>query len=479
MKLQLVLPQEENYQPLNEGWWLPLGLTSIGTSVKASHPDVEVEILDGRHVPNDEISNRLDGDIVGFGPSVTSYVPALRMAKELKEKSPSSLVVFGGPYVTPMSGTILMRRSFIDGIVAMDGEESLEKIVAGGLSGEVPNLTFGGELISEDLQAHARERGLDIVRGPVRKTPRRMIRVKDAPFPDISLLPDLEKYWQDFWRTYPQHDGKGIIATAAQRGCTYRARKGGGCFFCSRVDNKYRVTDPKEYAEYVKLLEGKFGANIIEESSDDLVANKNWLRRFADAYEELGLTVEYRLFGRADKIDEETISLLKRIRAQSVFVGYESGDEDMLKVCNKSLSLDRARHSTKLLVNAGIEVVGAFILGFPGESERSVDNTVGFAQEMYEMGVGTISYAILTPLPPSPAWQFMRAQPLAVLQSRLRRGVTLGTDYGNSDVLDPVELQQDFVGAFCEVEYDYLTDRLRELSEISEVDTGDFVPSAN
>lgn len=222
MKLQLVLPQEENYRPLPEGWWLPLGLLSIASYVKQIRPHVDIEILDGRRIPNKDIGKRLDADVIGFGPSVTSYLPAIRMAEEVKNRSPSSLIMFGGPYVTPIAEAVLANRPYIDAVVVHDGEEALGGIVRNrGLSAEIPNLVYRNSS------------GRTFI-----KTPRKELNLKEMPFPDVTLLSDMEKYWQDFWKTYPEYRGKKIVSTAAQRGCPYRAGKAGGCFFAAgRIKN--------------------------------------------------------------------------------------------------------------------------------------------------------------------------------------------------------------------------------------------------
>lgn len=437
-----------------------MGLLSIASYVKQISPPIDIEILDGRRIPNKDIGKRLDADVIGFGPSVTSYLPAIRMAEEVKNRSPSSLIVFGGPYVTPIAEAVLANRPSIDAVVVHDGEEALDGIVRNrGLSAEIPNLVYRNSS------------GRTVI-----KTPRKELNLKETPFPDVTLLSDMEKYWQDFWKTYPVYHGKKIISTAAQRGCPYRAGKAGGCFFCSRSDKKYRVADPHAYAQYILNLQTNYGVDIIEESSDDFAGNVGWLKKFVHAYEALGLNVAYRIFGRADNITEESVNLLKRINTESVLIGYESGDEEMLRGCNKGFSLETSLRATELLSSEGIDIIGAFILGFVGENEKSIDNTINFAEKVHKMGVDTISYSVLTPLPPSRAWEYMVGRKKEISNSRKKHGLEGVPRYFNSDILDPRELQRDFVNAFCEVDYDFVTEKLKELGKIGKHETGEFIP---
>lgn len=217
-----------------------------------------------------------------------------------------------------------------------------------------------------------------------------------------------------------------------------------------------------KYAEYIKALETNFGADIIEESSYNLTGNIHWLREFAQEYEALDLKASFRIFGRDSSVMLSALVLLKRINTESVLIGYESGDETMLSNCNKGFSLKTSLRATELLSMEGIDIIGAFILGFVGESEKTIDKTIEFARKVHNMGVNAISYSLLTPLPPSKAWNYMLDRKKEVLASRKTHGLTGVPCYFSSDMLDPLELQRDFINAFCHANYDIVMRKLKE-----------------
>jgi radical SAM superfamily enzyme YgiQ (UPF0313 family) len=63
-------------------------------------------------------------------------------------------------------------------------------------------------------------------------------------------------------------------------------------------------------------------------------------------------------------------------------VGYESGDQQILKNIKKGATIERARQFTKDCHKLGLVVHGDFILGLPGETRDTIKNTINFAKEL-------------------------------------------------------------------------------------------------
>lgn len=76
--------------------------------------------------------------------------------------------------------------------------------------------------------------------------------------------------------------------------------------------------------------------------------------------------------------DEEIYDLMRRSGCRAVFLGIESGDDDVLRNMVKSSHGDQYRFGIERLHERGIATFASFICGFPGETERSVQNTVDF-----------------------------------------------------------------------------------------------------
>ena len=81
-------------------------------------------------------------------------------------------------------------------------------------------------------------------------------------------------------------------------------------------------------------------------------------------------------------VDRETLKILKEGGLRLLVVGYESGNAQILKNVRKGVSLERARAFTRDCHDVGVLIHGAFILGLPGESRKTIKETMRFAREM-------------------------------------------------------------------------------------------------
>jgi hopanoid biosynthesis associated radical SAM protein HpnJ len=80
--------------------------------------------------------------------------------------------------------------------------------------------------------------------------------------------------------------------------------------------------------------------------------------------------------------DYETLKAMKEAGCRLLIVGYESGDPQILKNIKKGATVERARQFTKDCHRLGLVIHGDFILGLPGETHQTINNTIAFAKEL-------------------------------------------------------------------------------------------------
>ncbi|HEY1801213.1 MAG TPA: hopanoid biosynthesis associated radical SAM protein HpnJ [Terriglobales bacterium] len=80
--------------------------------------------------------------------------------------------------------------------------------------------------------------------------------------------------------------------------------------------------------------------------------------------------------------DFETLKAMKEAGCRLLIVGYESGDQQILKNIKKGATVERARQFTKDCHKLGLVIHGDFILGLPGETRETIKNTISFAKEL-------------------------------------------------------------------------------------------------
>jgi radical SAM superfamily enzyme YgiQ (UPF0313 family) len=112
--------------------------------------------------------------------------------------------------------------------------------------------------------------------------------------------------------------------------------------------------------------------------------------------------LKYRVELRATQLDRELAEYLGQTGCLVAGIGIESGNDDILKNCNKATNTERIRYAVKNLARNGVKVKGFFIIGLPGETEQTAQDTLHFANELKGLGLSYADFYPMCPYPGSP-----------------------------------------------------------------------------
>lgn len=402
-------PRDEGYgSNSRSGCYIPLGLVSIGNNVSANFSDLNVNLLDGELLSMDEINDVLNKNcgpdsVVGIDTKTPNYKSALKIARLVKNLG--SRVVIGGVYASAIP-ELIMRHS----------SDVIDHVAVG--YGEVPFL---------DILSGRRD-GL-IVNG----TP----SFNNLPLLDRGSLVNVEDYILNFQKQHPTWSYRGTnIFTHV--GCKYR------CLFCERTKPERGVyfRDPNKIWNEVRLLTERHGIDYLVDFSDTITQNHEFLVNLADTKPN-DLNPVFHVFSTADGIDNDSINLLKRLNVQHVFVGVESGDEELARSIYKgrNFSPSTSLEAVVKLSTSGIRVTPSFVLGLPGETKESLDRTYEHARRIKEeTGFEEIFCSAMIPFPGSIAFKKLRNE-------------MKGDDSFDTDIFDSEELKKLWIERFCEIDY--------------------------
>ena len=216
---------------------------------------------------------------------------------------------------------------------------------------------------------------------------RRLIENLDSiPFPARGLL-DMDKSY---------------IFMFSSRGCPYK------CYFCS--SSSFWKKARFHSAEYVILeiseIMGKYGPEKIAFYDDLFIADKNRLRSIVEKIEQLKINrkLSFHISARSNLINEEVVSLLKRMNVRSVNIGFESGSEKILNYLKgDNISVKDNKRAVNLLNKAGIIVCGSFVIGAPIDTKETILETYNFIKNNK---IDTFAVYTLTPYPETKAWDY-------------------------------------------------------------------------
>jgi radical SAM superfamily enzyme YgiQ (UPF0313 family) len=210
-------------------------------------------------------------------------------------------------------------------------------------------------------------RGGEIVRNPDRNF---IPNLDDLPLPMHHLLP-LDKY-----RTAVLNGSYQFIVTS--RGCT------AGCIYCIKhvsYQAGLRLRSPENIVAEIEMLV-KLGVQNIHMYADLFTANRDQVMGLCKLLIEKNLKIGFTCNSRVDYVDQEMLQMMAKAGCTVISWGIESANEEILKKARKGTTADRARQSVGWAKQAGIRNLGYFIVGLPGETKESIQETIDFSKQL-------------------------------------------------------------------------------------------------
>ena len=366
----------------------PTGLCYIAAVLRESGYNVSIVDAEALQIGADETVRMVlahEPDLVGIACKTLWVVNAHWVAEKLKAARPDLPIVAGGNHVTALPERSLREFPAFDIVVVGEGEMTFLELAAALRSGkslhDVPGLA-----LREDS-------------GVVFTGPRERIKQLDElPVPAYDLLPDIAKCYKPPLNSVEKVPAFSLVMS---RGCPSK------CTFCDRSVFQNRVTrhSPEYVAELVKKVKRDYGIRYLLFDDDNLLLGRKYLFRLLDLLSQPDVRTPFTCQSRVDTIDEEKLGRLKDAGCRMLLYGIESGSQQMLNRMQKGITVEQIREAIGLTREAGIKATGFFILGYPGETEETMQETVQLVKECKFFDVGVF---LFTPLPGSEAFQNVR-----------------------------------------------------------------------
>lgn len=223
---------------------------------------------------------------------------------------------------------------------------------------------------------------------------------------ELDLLPFVSKIYKKFLNIEDYYLSQCLypeVQIFAGRGCPFQ------CTFCSWPENlmgrDYRARSPNNIADEFEYIESEL-SNVKEIfiEDDTFTLNKRLVRDFCDELMKRKIGITWSCNARAT-LDYSTMKSMKDAGCRLLIVGYESGSDVILKNIKKDITKDEMRHFTTEARRANLLVHGDFIIGLPGESIKSANETLGFIKELKP---NILQVAIATPIPGTEFYEYVK-----------------------------------------------------------------------
>lgn len=201
------------------------------------------------------------------------------------------------------------------------------------------------------------------------------------------------------WAQMPARHLHPIYPVRGSRGCPYR------CKFCNFATHRHFSIKPHDVlVSELTALSSTGRVNIVRFTDDNLFLNRRNIDLLCKAIATAGGGMKWTSFIRADVITDETVKLLKESGCLLAQIGMESGDAAMLARMNKTEDPDCYLKAVELLNAHGIYTQLYFIVGYPGETTETIDNTLRLIHQFKHDGPAAnfimVFPFILAPLSP-------------------------------------------------------------------------------
>ena len=313
----------------------------------------------------------VDRDLVVLHTSTPSFTSDVRTAEALKQIKPSLKIGMIGAKVAVQPQESLAASTAIDFVARNEFDFTIKEVAEGRDLGKIAGLSWRN---ADGIIVHNEDRTI-------------LENMDDLPFVTPVYKRDL--VIENYFGGYLKHP---YISFYTGRGCKSR------CTFClwpqTIGGHRYRTRSVGHVIDELKWAQKAF-PQVKEFFFDDDTLTDNLPRVEALAREIGKLGLVWSCNAKAN-VPRATLKVMKDNGLRLLLVGYESGNQKILHNIKKGMLVDVARRFTKDCHELGIVIHGTFILGLPGETKETIEETIRFAREI---NPHTIQISLAAPYP--------------------------------------------------------------------------------
>src|SRR5882724_8845524 len=309
-------------------------------------------------------------DLAVLHTSTPSFAHDVRVAEALKTENPTLRIGFVGAHVAVNPQGALSTSTAIDFVARNEFDFTIKEVAEGRPLSTVLGLSFRSN-------------------GTIQHTPNRPVLENMDTLPFVVDVYKRDLVVEHYAIGYLLHP---YVSLYTGRGCRSK------CTFClwpqTVGGHRYRTRSVEHVADEIALATRHF-PQVREYFFDDDTLTDDLPRVEALARRLGKLGVTWSCNAKAN-VPYETLKVMKDNGLRLLLVGYESGNQKILNNVKKGIRLDMAREFTRHAQSLGIKIHGTFIVGLPGETPETIEETIRFAQDI---DPDTVQVSIAAPYP--------------------------------------------------------------------------------
>ncbi|MFH0802674.1 MAG: radical SAM protein [bacterium] len=363
-----------------DGWtaaWPPLSLAYCASvlrksGIEAALRDCIIEKIDFESLK--EVIRDFKPDLLVINTATFTIEGDLSVARLAREIFPGVHAAAMGIHVTALPDESFRAEPMLDYIIRGEPEETVRDLALAIQEGRDPLEVKGISFRIGGVVKHNSDRPF--------------IGDLDAlPFPAWDLV-DLDDYREPL-------SGERILLISPGRGCPY------GCSFCAGktyYGSKVRLRSPKNIADELAWDGTQFGVRNFLFWIESFTINRDHVLALMDEIISRKLDIRFICNSRVADVDREMLFKLKKAGCWMIAFGIESGNQEILDSMKKATLLPQAKKAVLMSHEAGLKVVGHCIIGVPGESVKTIKQTMALVRTLR---LDYVQYYCCVPFPGS------------------------------------------------------------------------------
>jgi len=345
MNIGLIFPNKDR-----KDCTVHIGLGYIASYARSMHSDLNFTILDTRVATKKETSDFFctNFDLIGITALSPVYHEVIEIFTHLRTTKPETPICLGGPYVTTIMQEIF-EETPADFAVYGEGEITFSELISY-IKGALPLESIKGLMYRKDGRIITNE-------------PREQIEDLDSlPLPAYDLFK---------MNRYPMHR----ITTS--RGCPYK------CVFCNSSSiwlGRWRKRSPEKIMEEIRFLIENHKKKVFFFNDNSFNIDLKRIELFCTLLLKNNFKILWSTPVRPELINDEIAHLMKKSGCYNVSIGIESANNEILKKMKKKNTIEKMNDGIRIFKKAGIEVLGQFVIGSPGDTLKTVKESIDFAK---------------------------------------------------------------------------------------------------
>jgi radical SAM superfamily enzyme YgiQ (UPF0313 family) len=339
----------------------PLGLAYIGAMIEEIGHTPRVFNLTLEEIENGcwkEEFKDFSPKVVGATLITPLYSHTINFFEKVKSIFPSVYIIVGGPHAAALPAEVI-KEPAIDFVIRGEGEYIIQELLYSiehhkNIS-NIKGLTFKRDsLITHNQEVNPIE------------------NLDDLPLPAWHLF-EINKFKS------MQKKGK-IMGMIGSRGCPF------DCIFCYRGPSntkKIRFRTLDNIFKEIRFLKQHYEFEGINFWDDVFTLDKERTKEFCIKFKEYFPNLIWYCQTRIDYLDKELLELMETSGCRLLRLGIESGNDNILKLLNKQITVSLIREKFRLIKQfKNIKTKTYFVLGFPWDTYETIQETICFAKEL-------------------------------------------------------------------------------------------------